>query len=49
MKRTNKFIALALSLTMMCSISSTAFAQEADMPNYDEETAKVYEELYAED
>lgn len=49
MKKTDKFIALALSLTMMCSISPTAFAQEAGMPNYDEETAKMYEELYAED
>ena len=49
MKTTKNFIALALSLAMVCSFSTTAFAQEANMPNYDEETTKMYEELYAED
>lgn len=43
-----KFIAFAL-LLMMCFLSPTAFAQEMNIPVYEEETVKMYEELYAED
>lgn len=44
-----KAIAFMLSFVLMCSLSTTAFAQETDKPIYDEETAKMYERLYAED
>lgn len=49
MRKAKQTVVCILSFMMMCSLPTTAFAQEADVPTYDGATAKMYEELYAED